>query len=515
MSAFAFTTRPDGLSVDGARGLATWTVELEPGTSTTIGFTLAIGRDATSATDTALDNAGSFDRVFDGVRASWERLWHDAFRPGNTEFSGYLPTLVTPDRDLARTYYLGALLAVYMRNTEISSLGPVFLTGGPRLGATTTFFWDQAEWARTAALLEPAGMRAWIVAALSQPYDSSHSFDTYNLLPIGNHYASNDHSLFRIAEAYVGITGDLAVLDEYAGRMTVIDHLRKLAYRPRITSARFGDRVLVDFGDDAWELLECVPNYRHAVVSFNAGYVGMLRGFGDLLRLLGDEEEAAQAEADADRLAAAVVDRYAGHGRWSIMTPHGGDVIGHCLDFALVAAEMSESLSGEQRSELVDFVSTKLIDGDWMRALDPSDSIAPLSDRPDHGAAGAFAAWPGATAYGLCRLGRPEIALGILQRAHRATSGALWGQAMEVTEDGGYRVAERGISNRESNAAVAMTEAVIGGLFGIEGDFGSLAHPAGAAKSSAGTLRNVRAVGFDLRRPVGIEAVERASASAS
>ena len=35
---------------------------------------------------------------------------------------------------------------------------------------------------------------------------------------------------------------------------------------------------------------------------------------------------------------------------------------------------------------------------------------------------------------------------------------ALWGQAMEHVADSRYRVAERGVSNRDSNAAVAVTE---------------------------------------------------------
>lgn len=213
-----------------------------------------------------------------------------------------------------------------------------------------------------------------------------------------------------------------------------------------------------------------MPNYRDAVVSLNAGYVGMLRSLAGLLRSLGeDPAEAAAAEADGDRLARAVLGQYAGDGRWRIAHPEGDEVIGHCLDFALVAADMAGDLSQEQRAAMVRFADERLIDGDWMRALDPLDPIAPLSDRPDHGAAGAFAAWPGATAYGLCRLGRPDLAAGVLRRAHRATSGALWGQAMEVTEGGRYRVAERGVSNRESVAAVAVTEAVIAGLFGVEG----------------------------------------------
>jgi len=234
------------------------------------------------------------------------------------------------------------------------------------------------------------------------------------------------------------------------------------------------------------------------VVSFNAGYVGMLRSLSELLRLRGLDDEADAAAADGDRLARAVLGQYAGGGRWRIAHPEGDDVIGHCLDFELVAAAMAEDLTPAQRDEMVAFVTGSLIDGNWMHALDPKDPIAPFSDRPDHGAAGAFAGWPGSTSYGLSRLGRADLAAEFLARVHESRSGALWGQAVEHVGGGRYRVAERGVSNRDSNAAVAVTEAVIAGLFGIRADFGTLEVPEGGTESPYGTLHGVRAVGFDL-----------------
>ncbi|MEU6341526.1 hypothetical protein ABZ883_11335 [Streptomyces sp. NPDC046977] len=490
-SAYAFAEPPATLTANGARGRARWDLRLAPGQAHVLEFALDIGTSQEETHGAATATARTFGTGFEGIADRWRTTWRYAFTPGNPEFSGHLPTLHTDDADLARTYYLGALLAVYMRNTRVSRTGPVFLTGGPRLGPTTTFFWDQSEFARTAALLEPRGLRAWLLAALAQPYDHCHSFDTRNLLPVGNHYAANDHALFRTVTAYVTVTGDTGLLAERAGDRGVLDHLRAMAYRPRERRARYADGVLADLGADAWELLECVPNYRDAVVSFNAGYAGMLRSLGTLLRSLGSEAEAVEAEAEGARLARAVLGQYAGDGRWRISHPQGTDVIGHCLDFVLVAADMTGDLTPAHREEMVGFVTGRLLDGDWMRALDPRDPVAPFSDRPDHGAAGAFAAWPGATAYGLCRLGRPDLAAGILRRAHRTTSGALWGQAMEVTPDGGYRVAERGVSNRESVAAVAVTEAVLAGLFGIAAE---VLQPGGAPLENAfGRLTDVRA----------------------
>src|SRR6218665_101638 len=269
-----------------------------------------------------------------------------------------------------------------------------------------------------------------------------------------------------------------------------------LAARARTGRANFGDHTLIDFGNDAWELLECVPNYRHAVVSFNAAFVGLLQQFSVLCTQLGHPEEAAAAADDSEKLASAVLSRYVPGGRWSIMTPAGGTTIGHCLDFFHVADHLTARLGPSQRQEMVAFVAEHLLEGDWMRALDPEDPIAPQSDRPDHGAAGAFCGWPGNTARGLARLGHRDLAVTILQRAHRATSGALWGQAMEAVGKGHYRVAERGVSNRDSLGAVAVTDAVLTALFGLELTLDRVG--TGQLESELGTLRNVRAAGFDL-----------------
>jgi hypothetical protein len=497
-AAYAVAPTPSQLTAEDGRAIAEWQLSIEPGASQTVWVALELGVDRAAVVNRAADAARDGQAALAAVADRWRRLWLNAFMPGNDDHSGYLPVLETQRAGLARTYYTGILLALYLRNTGVSGLGPVFLTGGPRLGPTTTFFWDHAEWARTASMLEPVGMRAWILAALAQPYDRSHSFDTRHLLPVGNHYAANDYALFRCIQAYVGVTGDVAFLAEHAGARTVIDHLRHIAVPPDSARAAYAGGILVDFGDDPWELLECVPNYRHAVVAFNAASVGMLRALAWLERQLERPDEATALTARAAELTTAVRGQYAGGGRWRIAYPAGNDVIGHCLDFQLVAAEMADGLEAKVADELADFVENVLIDGDWMHALAPDDPIAPFADRPDHGASGAFAGWPGATAYGLVQLGRTDAAAVFLARLHRATSGALWGQAVEAIGAGRYRVAERGASNRESSAGVAATEAVIAGLFGIKADIRSIEAPQGVTATRFGTLRGVRAIGFDL-----------------
>ncbi|HXI80353.1 MAG TPA: hypothetical protein VNM34_05990 [Verrucomicrobiae bacterium] len=497
-AAYAVVPSPSRLTVEDGRAVAEWRLSIEPGSSQTVWVTLELGVDRTAILHRAAETARDGEAALAAVADRWRRLWINTFVAGNDDHSGYLPVLDTERAGLARTYYTGILLAIYLRNTGVSRLGPVFLTGGPRLGPTTTFFWDLSEWARTASMLEPVGMRAWIVAALGQPYDRSHSFDTRHLLPVGNHYAANEYALFRCIQAYIGVTGDVALLAELVGARTVIDHLRQIAIPPDSARAAYAGGILFDFGDDPWELLECVPNYRHAVVAFNAASVGMLRALAWLERRFERPDEATALTARATELATAVRRQYAGGGRWRIAHPAGNDVIGHCLDFQLVAAEMADDLEPRVAAELADFAEGVLIDGDWMHALAPDDPIAPFADRPDHGASGAFAGWPGATAYGLVQLGRTDAAAEFLGRLHRSTSGAVWGQAVEAIGAGRYRVAERGASNRESSAGVAATEAIIAGLFGIRAVIRSIEAPRGVTANRFGTLRGVRAVGFDL-----------------
>ena len=206
----------------------------------------------------------------------------------------------------------------------------------------------------------------------------------------------------------------------------------------------------------------------------------MMRSLADLRRLLGDDEAAAVAAAEADTLARGVVRLAAPAGRWHVRHPGKTDTIGHCLDFGLVAAYLHDDMSEAQRDALVRFASRELLASTWMRALALDDPAAPLANRPDHGAAGAFCAWPGVTAYGLAKLGRRDLAAALLSVVHESGSGALWGQAMEIISgaDGPrVRVAEDGASNRDSIAGVATAEAVVAGLFGFEPSYRTLAGP--------------------------------------
>jgi len=492
---YGFDTPPDSVEDLGSGARAHWQLTLSPGESRRIGIVCAYGTDSLETGTAAAGAAADFPRTLADSERGHRELWHAMFTPGNQHFSGHLPVLRAEDPGVAKSYYMGALLALYMRNTRVSPSEPVFLTGGPRLGPSTTYFWDHTEWSRLYALLEPAGLRSWLHRSLSGPYDASFGFDTRNGGPLGNEYAASHYALFRLVEHYVCVTGDRAFLDEQAGDRSVFEHLDHLAHGWRAKRALATGGVLADLGNDPWRLLECVPNYVNVVASFNAAYIGMMRSFAGLLRSTGRDGEATAAEAEADEMAAALVTMLLPDGRWQIRHPDGEESIGHVLDFGLAASYLHADLSESQRADMVEFVSQKLLASTWMRALAPDDPAAPLANRPDHGAAGAFCAWPGVTAHGFAELGRPDLAAQLLGRVHASASGGLWGQAMEIVDDERgtrVRVAEDGVSNRDSIAGVATAEAVLSGLFGFDPTFRSAAPlPERIEVPGTGTLSHI------------------------
>ncbi|MEY9962429.1 hypothetical protein ABIA33_000455 [Streptacidiphilus sp. MAP12-16] len=499
-AAYAFSGPPPVLTSTGAGGIATWTCRIEPGQSLTIEVACAYGSDADEVRAEARTAVEDFEATLRAGEDGWRQHWTNMFTPGNPDFSGHLPTFTTHDAGLAKTYYMGALQLLYMRNMRIRPGEPVFLTGGPRLGPTTTYFWDHCEWSRMYALLEPAGLRSWLLRVLAGPYKESFGIDARSGGPLGNAYSANDYALFRLIEHYVCITGDTAFLDTTAGGTTVLEHLERLGFgwRDKRTPATGG--VLADFGEDPWQLLECIPDYTGVVASFNGAYAGSTHALAGLYRQRGRHEDADRTEGEARELANAVLDLYAGDGRWHIRRPEATDTIGHCLDFGLVAAALYRELDPRVRREMADFVESDLLVGGWMRALSPNDPAAATSDRPDHGAGGAFCAWPGVTAHGLARLGFRDRAVSLLRNLSSAASGGLWGQAMEIVTgaDGQLRaqVAERGVSNRETIAGAAGAEAVISALFDVNPSFvgdrppGSL--PDAVTADGIGTLSGLR-----------------------
>ena len=75
-----------------------------------------------------------------------------------------------------------------------------------------------------------------------------------------------------------------------------------------------------------------------------------------------------------------------GQGFFAALYPNGSRVgVRHVIDFVYVSEFMDKHLSGQQRAEMAEFVSTELLTDTWMRALSPKDAAAKASDRTDHG----------------------------------------------------------------------------------------------------------------------------------
>ena len=115
----------------------------------------------------------------------------------------------------------------------------VFLSGGPRYGASVEFIWDTGMMDTIFALLEPTALRAYVVKTLQWDLEKYRAFDYYRNRAFGYRYVANYPMIFRIAANYLRITGDSTFLEQKLGDETVLQHLDDLAlhYRKYLMSA--------------------------------------------------------------------------------------------------------------------------------------------------------------------------------------------------------------------------------------------------------------------------------------
>jgi hypothetical protein len=510
LSCYAFATVPDTLKRKGSGGEAEWAFELGPGESKTIEYVLHYGEGADAVCQRASQIAKGFAQEYDNIAEQWEQRWRGMFTPGAGYFSGHLPILETDDEKLNRVYYMGPLTLLYMLRTGLPVNDKVFLSGGPRLGPTVTFLWDCAIVARLFALLAPEELKHWLRSVLQHDIDTFFALDNYEGHKIGNRYVSNHTSVFRLVYDYLSITGDKEFLHEKIGNKTVLAIMEKVALGWQPLSSEATGGKLADFGPDHWDLLECVPNYKHVVVSFNASYIGMTRKLSEIFASLGQTDKATQLRAQADELAQALLELYAGEGHWLTRHPDGDQVVHHCLDFQYVTEYVTEYLPDDIKQEMVAFVQRELFADTWMRAQSLSDPVAEYSDRPDHGPLGVYDGHVGETAYGLVQLGRHDVALDLLRRIYPVTLEGSWAQSREFFQDpksphAPVRIAERGANCRDAVAGAVISKAVISGIFAYQPAYSSADGLLPLAKQDAligftGTLYNVvyRGVNFDI-----------------
>ena len=477
---FKLVDAPDQLLLQNSGGTAKWSVTLKPGASKRIRFVMAWGNKENDVTADMNKWTNSFDATFAGVDKTWKERWQQLFTPNNNLVSGCFPVLATTDKTISRIYYAGPLTYLYLINTNLLTRKRVLLTGGPRWGATVTFFWDESECSEMLALVDPAMLKDQLKSFIQVNPDKYFGQDNYGGKGQGNPYVSNYWAIFQLIRSYITITQDYAFLNEQVGGKTVLEHLYDYAYNWKKISiygnpgATDDTYKLADFGSDPWNLLECVPTYIHIVPSFNAEYVWMMRETARFYQRQGNNDKAKQLNTDAADMAQRVLKLYAGDGVWNALYPDGKKVpIRHVLDFMYVGKYMSPDLSSPMRKAMVDFAERELITDKWMRAQSIQDIAAKASDRPDHGPLGAYDGWPPGTIDALATLGYTGKALAFYKSVLPVTVEGNWSQSHELWGDnkfnkkGRVRIDERGWNSRDEIAGIDFSQVVLKAFMGF------------------------------------------------
>jgi len=479
------------------------TVTIPPGGTVTLYYLNIIAGDteAALALFDSLANAGLDDR-FAGHRRAWDQQIAAAFAPGNSEYSGFLPTLQTADPEIRRLYYTAALGVIYFRrDNPFSVIGRAYDTLMPRYWQGTTFIWDYFLSSEVHALLDPEVQRKYIELWMGTDVHTHFGTEYLTGATVGPWYAVNDFALSWLAHDYLRWNGDFAWLDCTlpASGKRIFDYLQEYAtnYRQFRTAAG-----LADYGGIN-NLLECVSTYLHEVASLNAGNIFSLRTLAELWAHRGALQEAASCRAEADTLLGELMKLYTGGGFWNARFP-GGELVEvrHGYDFMTLLTTIADDLSTRQKEEMVRFFVEELQTPLWMRALSPRDPNAMFSVRPDHQWNGAYTAWPALAATGLYRIGRGDVATSWLRGLARSANQGPFGQCHFVEsavppDSGGARKAfyewPYGADWACSSSGSYLTT-VIEGLFGVRATTfnGISATPQFAGFDPGAELHNLR-----------------------
>lgn len=483
VTGFGFVTPPSSVKPFNSGGSAQWKVKLQPNEKKIIQYFMVYGDNKEAVKNQLNQIETAFQAKFANTQTFWESRWAKIFTPGNDLISGCFPVLETSDTLAKRVYYTGPLTMLYMMNTNLPQYKRVILTGGPKWGASISFFWDNTEWAFIQALSDPERLKDNIALWLSVDPSKNYGFDNFGGKGVGNAYSANYYALFQLIRSYLVITKDYGFLNEKINGRTVLETLEYYSTNwERISS--YGkpgctDDVykLGDFGDDVWNLLECVPTYKHIVPSFNATYIWMMRETAALYRQANNPAKADELDKKASEMLPRLMKLYAGNGVWNCVYPNNETVeVRHVMDFIYTGRFIPQDLPETMRKEMVDFVYRELMTTHWMRAQSLQDVAAKNSDRPDHGPLGAFDGWPAATMDALVQLDHSQKALDFYRAIEPLTHEGSWAQAHELWGDNKenknarVRIAERGWHARDAIAGIGMSQVMVKGFFGFNPD---------------------------------------------
>lgn len=498
--AFAFSAHaPASLTADADHGMAQWSLSLPAGGTGNIEIVMTVGGRESDVATQAAQVAARFDSAFTAIHTQWQKTFLAAFQPGNTLFSGHLPTLHTADPDIRRVYYMSVVSLLAMVRGCFSTAHRAYITGSPQCAASLMYFWDTFTWATLHALLDPVNMKNMLRRWLQLNIHSCYAQDMITGRGVGPWYSFNDFVVFNQFLAYIKTTGDTEFLNENIGGRPVIDQLEQMALWWKRLVKPYSP--LADYGGRS-NLLECVPTYTHVVASLNAANVWMMRQTAELRHRTGQTAQAETLSRKADRLAADVLKLYVpGRGYWNTVHPDGQRIaVRHCIDFFTVAYCMDTDLTAMMKREMTHFAADELLTTHWMRALSLNDAAAPESNRPDHGPMGAYDAWPPFTMEALCRLGQWNIATEFLKRCADTAHEGPFGQSHELLtthRDSPVRKAQRGGQMYNCSCSGAFAEIIIRNFFGFQCDLDGVInlYSPGADRGFTGTLTHVRTKG--------------------
>jgi hypothetical protein len=403
---------------------------LEPGESRDLHYVNAIVGDKMEAIESYERMQADFAGLMLQNEETFSGLVRAAFTPGNSEFSGHLPQLITNDESLWNLYYRGFTNLLFGRRVSPdSAYGATYITLGGRVLPTLSFPWDTSLASLSLAMLDPEPLRrlveTWMVDGMHQHLAT----DYVSGKAVGPWYGVNDMAILRCAQNYLRVTGNFVWLDTRLNGKSVLDYLVGHAINwKKLDKSGYG---LADYGTIE-DLLEVVSTYLHQVAGMNAGNVSGMRFVAALLDRKGNSTLAKQLRAEADTLAARINrELYVqGKGYWRCRQPDGSyNEVRHCYDLLTVFDNMAEDLSDKQKREMSHFFWSELHSSLWMRALSAGDADATWNIRPDHSAIGAYPSWPPMTAKALYKTdASSDVAAWVKQLAKAGNQGPF-GQA--------------------------------------------------------------------------------------
>ncbi len=408
-------------------------VTLGPGESWHLDFVAVIAETAEKAVCDYSALMNDLETAQQESRFRWDEKISATFEPGNSIFSGHLPTLTTENDDLLRLYHMTTLgCLVLRRDNPISSYGPAFVTLSPNYWTTASFLWDMMIAAPFYALLDPVLLRNHIEVWLDAGILGCHATDYVTGKPIGNWYAVNSSAIVRLSHDYLRYSGDFGWLSKPIKGRPVVDHLEEHARMWHDYDLH--GHGLADCGG-VLNLLECVSTYTHEVAAFNSMWVAAQRQVAAMRRLLGETTAAEALEKEASGLLERVMKLYAdGKGYWRCRQPDGSlNDVHHIYDFVAVLESIAPDLPRNVCKEMYENFRVNHQTENWTGSLAAWDDDAHRGLRVDHQWTGSFASISAQAINGLYRIGRGREAFDWLCNVARVSHQGPIGQAHWVS----------------------------------------------------------------------------------